>query len=106
MPEKYSVENGASMPGEAQSRVAAGWGDLALPCGRGIEDTGLHLGGQRRVDGQDDELRHGRPQALHAVPQHLARAVYLFLPCAAAAMQPSHGGAALPPPLPIFTTAC
>ena len=63
-------------------RTWGGDAHLARAGWRGVEDARLHLGGQAGVDGQDDELRHRRAQALHALEQDLARGVDLVLACA------------------------
>ena len=52
---------------------------LSAARGRRVEDAGLHLAGQRRVHGQDDELRDVRPQRLHPLVQDLTRRVDLLL---------------------------
>mmetsp|Transcript_7584 Transcript_7584/g.18636 ORF Transcript_7584/g.18636 Transcript_7584/m.18636 type:complete len:210 (+) Transcript_7584:1096-1725(+) len=52
---------------------------LSGPLGRGVEDLRLHLRGQGAVDGQDDQLRHRRPEALHSLVQNLAGRVNLLL---------------------------
>ena len=70
-----------AVDGEAGLRDVGRDDDLARARRRGVENARLHLGGEARVDGQDDELRDGGAQALHALEEHLARGVDLVLAC-------------------------
>ena len=44
-----------------------------------VEDPGLHLTGQSRINRQNDELRNIRPQRLHTLIQELTGGVDLLL---------------------------
>jgi hypothetical protein len=52
---------------------------LARARRRRVEDARLHLTGQRRVHGQDVQVRHGGAQALHALVEDLTRCVDFLL---------------------------
>ena len=52
---------------------------LACTRRRWLENSSLHFRRQSGIDWQDDQIRHVRPERLHALEQNLATGVDLFL---------------------------
>jgi hypothetical protein len=61
-----------SVDGEGRFGDVGGENDLAGAGRRRVEDTGLHLGGEGGVDGEDDEVGDVRTEGLHTLVEDLA----------------------------------